>query len=35
MPREQVIEYLREKSGILFDPKLVDVFLKFVEENNI
>ncbi len=24
LPREQVIEYLRENSNILFDPKLVD-----------
>lgn len=33
LPREQVIEYLREKSGILFDPKLVKLFLEFVELN--
>ncbi len=35
MPREEVITYLRENSGILFDPKLVDIYIKFVEENNI
>ncbi len=31
LPREEVIAYLREKSGILFDPKLVDVFLAIIE----
>lgn len=30
LPREQVIEYLRENSGQLFDPQLVEIFLKFV-----
>lgn len=35
IPREQVIEYLSENANILFDPKLVDLFLKFVEENNL
>jgi len=35
IPREQVIEYLSENSDILFDPKLVKLFLKFVEENNL
>lgn len=33
--REQVIDYLRESANVLFDPKLVDLFLKFVEENNL
>ena len=33
IPREQVIEYLSENANILFDPKLVEVFLKFVKEN--
>ena len=31
MPRKEVIRYLREKSGHLFDPKLVDVFLSIME----
>jgi putative two-component system response regulator len=31
MPRREVIAYLREKSGILFDPKLVDIFLSVME----
>ena len=35
LPREQVIEYLREKSDILFEPQLVDLFLDFVEANNL
>lgn len=35
LPREQVIEYLREKSNILFEPKLVDLFLAFVESHNL
>ena len=35
IPREQVIEYLSENANILFDPKLVDLFLKFVEENKL
>jgi PAS domain S-box-containing protein len=35
LPREQVIEYLRENSGLLFDPDLVEVFLKFVETHQL
>ncbi|MCB0101371.1 MAG: PAS domain S-box protein [Anaerolineales bacterium] len=35
MPRTEVIDYLRKNAGILFDPKLVDIFLHFVKENNI
>lgn len=31
LPKADVIKYLREKSGELFDPKLVDVFLAVVE----
>jgi len=31
MPHREVIRYLREKSGQLFDPKLVDVFLSIME----
>lgn len=31
LPRSEVIDYLREKSGQLFDPKLVNVFLSIME----
>jgi len=31
MPRKEVVRYLCEKSGQLFDPKLVDVFLSIME----
>ncbi len=31
MPPKEVIKYLREKSGQLFEPRLVDVFLAVVE----
>jgi PAS domain S-box-containing protein len=31
MPRNEVVTYLRENAGILFDPKLVDVFLTVIE----
>jgi PAS domain S-box-containing protein len=31
MPQKEVIRYLREKSGQLFDPRLVDVFLSIME----
>ncbi len=31
MPRPEVIKYLQEKSGHLFDPKLVDVFLAVID----
>jgi PAS domain S-box-containing protein len=31
MPRREVIAYLQEKSGYLFDPKLVDMFLSVIE----
>jgi response regulator RpfG family c-di-GMP phosphodiesterase len=31
MPRREVIAYLHEKSGVLFDPKLVDIFLAVME----
>jgi PAS domain S-box-containing protein len=34
MPREEVIAYLREQSGILFDKQLVDVFLEMMEAEN-
>ena len=32
MPRSEVIAYLREHSGKLFDPKLVDVFMAVIEK---
>jgi PAS domain S-box-containing protein len=35
MPRDQVIDYIQENSNLLFDPKLVDHFLKFVETNQV
>lgn len=35
LPREQVIEYLSENSSLLFDPKLVDLFLNFVESQHL
>jgi HD-GYP domain-containing protein (c-di-GMP phosphodiesterase class II) len=31
LPQQEVIAYLREKSGQLFDPKLVDIFLSIME----
>jgi len=34
MPRKKVIAYLREKSGYLFDPSLVDIFLSAVGEED-
>ena len=30
-PRKKVLDYLDEQAGILFDPKIVQVFLKMVE----
>jgi PAS domain S-box-containing protein/putative nucleotidyltransferase with HDIG domain len=35
MPPREVASYLREKSGQLFDPKLVDIFLSFVETQQL
>lgn len=32
LPRNEVITYLRENAGVLFDPKLTRVFLSFIEE---
>ncbi len=32
LPRAEVAEYIRENSGKLFDPKLVEVFLSVVEQ---
>ncbi len=34
-PRERVIEYIRNEAGTRFDPQLVQVFLKMVEEENL
>ncbi len=31
MPQHEVVAYLREKSGSLFDPKLVDTFLYIIQ----
>lgn len=31
LPRHEVIAYLREKSGTLFEPRLVDIFLEMIE----
>ena len=35
LPREQVVKMLREKSGIQFDPKVIDVFVRLcaLDEN--
>lgn len=35
IPREQVIDYIQENSNLFFDPKLVEHFLKFVENNQV
>lgn len=32
LPRDEVIAYLRENAGVLFDPKLIEIFLSFIEE---
>jgi PAS domain S-box-containing protein len=32
LPREEVGEYIRENSGKLFDPKLVEVFLSVIDQ---
>ncbi len=34
MPKAEVISYLREKSGELFEPRLVDIFLAAMENEN-
>jgi PAS domain S-box-containing protein len=33
LPQQEVVAYLREKSGQLFEPRLVDVFLAVVESH--
>jgi PAS domain S-box-containing protein len=35
LPREEVVQYLREKANILFDPKLVKLFLEFAGINKL
>jgi len=35
MPPREVARYLREKSGQLFDPKLVNIFLSFIETQRL
>lgn len=32
-PREQVIQYIRSQMGISFDPNVVQVFLKMIEDS--
>ncbi len=32
MDRQEVLDYLKEEKSRLFDPKIVDVFLKVIEE---
>lgn len=34
LPRNEVIAYLKEKAGVLFDPHLVELFLSSMENNN-
>lgn len=31
MPSEQVLEILREKSGVFFDPRIVDAFIRYYQ----
>ncbi len=35
MPKKQVVEMLREKSGIQFDPNVIDVFVRLCAEDGI
>lgn len=35
LSRREVIQYLRDKAGILFDPALVELFLTVIEEEGI
>ncbi|MFZ5880913.1 MAG: histidine kinase N-terminal 7TM domain-containing protein [Chloroflexota bacterium] len=34
-PRENTVDYIKSKAGILFDPYVVDVFLRLVERGEI
>lgn len=34
LPRDDVVQYIKEKSGILFDPKLVEIFLSHIEADD-
>lgn len=34
LPRQEVINFLREKSGTLFEGRLVDIFLEMIEAEN-
>jgi response regulator RpfG family c-di-GMP phosphodiesterase len=31
-PREKIVSYMREQSGLHFDPRIVDAFLTMMEE---
>jgi HD-GYP domain-containing protein (c-di-GMP phosphodiesterase class II) len=33
-PRKKVISHIRKRSGSHFDPKVVDVFLNMMEQEN-
>ena len=33
MTTHEALDYLREQTGILFDPKIVDIFEKLVTES--
>jgi len=33
MPSKDVIEYLIKEAGILFDPKVVEIFIRLISEN--
>ena len=32
LPRDRVVAYLSEESGVLFDPAVVDIFLGIMED---
>ena len=34
-PREKVLEYLREQSGVLLDPEVAEAFLALVEDKKL
>ena len=34
-PKDDVIQYIQDKSGKLFDPKIVDVFLELVRQGKL